>query len=92
MKNDGIDWKISVLVFIVMLFGQNLLRSCGKTKVPINYSPYNAIRGREYSNRCECPYDIAEDHSICGDRSSYSNPGGREPNCYLGDIYGYPPQ
>jgi pSer/pThr/pTyr-binding forkhead associated (FHA) protein len=34
---------------------------------------------------CDCPYDRARDYSICGGRSAYVRPGGREPACYIGE-------
>lgn len=44
-----------------------------KPLVPIR-APYRGI--------CDCPYDVARDGSICGGRSAWSKPGGREPKCY----------
>jgi len=35
-----------------------------------------------YSGSCPCPYSIASDGSICGDRSAWSKPGGYKPSCY----------
>jgi hypothetical protein len=37
---------------------------------------------KKYPGRCPCPYDIAEDGSMCGERSAYSRSGGYEPKCY----------
>ncbi|MBD1804061.1 FHA domain-containing protein [Microcoleus sp. FACHB-SPT15] len=34
---------------------------------------------------CDCPYDRARDYSICGARSAYVRPGGKEPACYIGE-------
>ena len=34
------------------------------------------------SGSCPCPYNIASDGSICGERSAYSRSGGYEPLCY----------
>jgi pSer/pThr/pTyr-binding forkhead associated (FHA) protein len=34
---------------------------------------------------CDCPYDRARNYSICGARSAYVRPGGREPACYIGE-------
>ena len=34
---------------------------------------------------CDCPYDRARDNSICGGRSAYVKPGGKEPACYVGE-------
>lgn len=34
------------------------------------------------SGSCDCPYDYARNGSVCGGRSAYSRPGGREPICY----------
>lgn len=34
------------------------------------------------SGSCDCPYDYARNGSLCGGRSAYSRPGGREPICY----------
>ena len=35
-----------------------------------------------YLGSCPCPYSIASDGSICGDRSAWSKPGGYKPSCY----------
>lgn len=34
------------------------------------------------SGSCDCPYDYARNGSLCGGRSAYSRPGGRDPICY----------
>jgi hypothetical protein len=39
---------------------------------------------RENPN-CPCPYDIAFDGKICGERSAYAKLGGDEPACYQGE-------
>lgn len=32
--------------------------------------------------RCDCPYDLMRNGRLCGGRSAYSRPGGRNPVCY----------
>ncbi|MBZ9936640.1 SH3 domain-containing protein [Mesorhizobium sp. BR1-1-16] len=39
------------------------------------------IRG-PYVGRCDCPYDLMRNGRMCGGRSAYSRPGGRNPVCY----------
>ena len=34
---------------------------------------------------CPCPYSIANDGSVCGNRSAWSRSGGYEPLCYWSD-------
>lgn len=36
-----------------------------------------------YVGRCDCPYDLMRNGRLCGGRSAYSRPGGREPACYF---------
>lgn len=45
------------------------------------HSPGDPIR-EPRTGSCDCPYDYAKNGSICGGRSAYSRPGGREPVCY----------
>ncbi|WP_183433623.1 SH3 domain-containing protein [Mesorhizobium sp. RMAD-H1] len=35
-----------------------------------------------YVGRCDCPYDLMRNGRLCGGRSAYSRPGGRDPTCY----------
>lgn len=35
-----------------------------------------------YVGRCDCPYDLMRNGRLCGGRSAYSRPGGRNPSCY----------
>lgn len=35
-----------------------------------------------YVGTCDCPYDRMRNGARCGNRSAYSKPGGREPECY----------
>lgn len=35
-----------------------------------------------YVGTCDCPYDRMRNGSVCGGRSAYSRPGGRNPQCY----------
>lgn len=39
------------------------------------------VRDR-YVGTCDCPYDVMRNGRLCGGRSAYSRPGGREPVCY----------
>lgn len=32
---------------------------------------------------CDCPYDLMRNGRRCGNRSAYSKPGGRNPQCYF---------
>jgi uncharacterized protein YgiM (DUF1202 family) len=36
-----------------------------------------------YIGRCDCPYDLMRNGRLCGGRSAYSRPGGRNPQCYF---------
>lgn len=103
MKDGGIDWGIVIFVFIFVFFTQKLMKSCGKGSTvqrtynqQEEYNPYRDsfihIRYSLFNNDCKCPYDIAIDHSECGNRSSWSLSRGEEPKCFFGDVYGYPPQ
>ena len=46
------------------------------------YTPENRPSGQP---SCDCPFDRANDWSICGGRSAYAKTGGREPICYEGE-------
>lgn len=35
-----------------------------------------------YVGTCDCPYDVMRNGRLCGGRSAYNRPGGREPVCY----------
>ena len=35
-----------------------------------------------YVGTCDCPYDLMRNGRLCGGRSAYSRPGGRNPICY----------
>jgi len=35
-----------------------------------------------YVGTCDCPYDVMRNGRLCGGRSAYSRPGGRNPSCY----------
>jgi len=35
-----------------------------------------------YIGTCDCPYDLMRNGRLCGGRSAYSRPGGRNPICY----------
>lgn len=35
-----------------------------------------------YVGTCDCPYDRMRNGRMCGGRSAYSRPGGRNPQCY----------
>lgn len=48
-------------------------------------SPYTPENRPEGQPSCDCPFDIANDWSICGGRSAYAKTGGREPICYEGE-------
>jgi pSer/pThr/pTyr-binding forkhead associated (FHA) protein len=47
--------------------------------------PYTNKNRPSQQPPCDCPYDRARDYSICGGRSAYVRPGGREPACYIGE-------
>ncbi len=49
--------------------------------------PYTNDNRPDRQPSCDCPFDQARDWSICGGRSAYVRPGGREPACYLGEKY-----
>ncbi len=36
-----------------------------------------------YVGSCDCPYDLMRNGRKCGNRSAYSRPGGRNPQCYF---------
>jgi hypothetical protein len=36
-----------------------------------------------YVGTCDCPYDLMRNGRRCGNRSAYSKPGGRNPQCYF---------
>lgn len=36
------------------------------------------------TGKCDCPYDYTTNGKVCGERSAYSRPGGRDPVCYKG--------
>ncbi|TCR07358.1 SH3 domain-containing protein [Neorhizobium sp. JUb45] len=36
-----------------------------------------------YVGTCDCPYDMMSNGRRCGNRSAYSKPGGRSPQCYF---------
>jgi len=38
-----------------------------------------------YVGTCDCPYDRKRNGALCGGSSAYSRPGGRAPQCYVGD-------
>ena len=38
-----------------------------------------------YVGTCDCPYDRKRNGARCGGSSAYSRPGGRAPQCYVGD-------
>lgn len=38
-----------------------------------------------YVGTCDCPYDRKRNGARCGGSSAYSRPGGRSPQCYVGD-------
>jgi hypothetical protein len=38
-----------------------------------------------YVGTCDCPYDRKRNGARCGGSSAYSRPGGRPPQCYVGD-------
>jgi hypothetical protein len=69
-----------------------LINNC--TKRPTEQrarSPYSPLRQPMANGICDCPYDYAQDDRQCGRMSAWWHPNGREPECYFGDIYGYPP-
>lgn len=37
---------------------------------------------------CPCPYSTMRNGRLCGDRSAWARPGGREPRCYFEDVDG----
>ena len=80
------------MVFAAVVVG--LLRNCGKASTEqrgINsYNPNASIRLPFNDGTCDCPYDYALDGRRCQDMSAWSRPGGRQPECYFGDRYGYP--
>jgi hypothetical protein len=39
-----------------------------------------------YDGNCPCPYNLAADGSICGNRSAYSKEGGAKPFCFPEDV------
>lgn len=41
---------------------------------------------RSYSGACPCPYNIMRSGRRCGGSSAHSEPGGRSPICYPGDV------
>ena len=51
------------------------------TPKPSKPAPGTPVRD-PVSGSCDCPYDYARNGSLCGGRSAYSRPGGREPICY----------
>ena len=69
-----------------------LINNC--TKQPAEHRVISAsdpLRPSWNNGICNCPYDYAIDGSFCGDRSSWSRPGGEYYQCFAGDISGYPP-
>lgn len=38
--------------------------------------------GVAHAGTCDCPYDLDAAGNLCGDRSAWSRPGGRQPDCY----------
>lgn len=39
-----------------------------------------------YEKSCPCPYNVAKDGKMCGDRSAYKREAGEKPLCYEGDV------
>jgi hypothetical protein len=39
-----------------------------------------------YSGNCPCPFSRDRAARLCGGRSAYSKPGGRNPICYPSDV------
>ena len=60
----------------VILCALLLLTGCGLLQTPIR----DPLQGR-----CECPYDLDRAGQTCGEKSSYSRPGGDRPVCYVGE-------
>ncbi|MDY6936287.1 MAG: DNA/RNA non-specific endonuclease [Cyanobacteriota bacterium] len=60
------------VIFCVLL----LLTGCGLLQTPIR----DPLRGS-----CQCPYDLDRAGRVCGEKSSYSRPGGDRPVCYIGE-------
>jgi pSer/pThr/pTyr-binding forkhead associated (FHA) protein len=52
------------------------------TRIRVPYTNENRPSGQ---SSCDCPYDRATNNSICGGRSAYAKPGGKEPACYVGE-------
>lgn len=48
---------------------------------PVTTQEQQPIRQTD-EERCTCPFSIAEDGSVCGERSAYSRSGGKSPVCY----------
>jgi hypothetical protein len=47
--------------------------------------PRNAqpLRAGTVGQGCQCPYDLAANGSLCGQRSAWSQPSGQRPKCYI---------
>jgi len=56
--------------------GQSEDNSQPEEKLPIR----DAVTGK-----CDCPYDLTKNGQLCGGRSAYSRPGGKNPICYTTD-------
>ncbi|RCS22695.1 SH3 domain-containing protein [Phyllobacterium salinisoli] len=51
-------------------------------RLPASRRSGDAVRS-PYVGTCDCPYDLMRNGRLCGGRSAYSRPGGRNPVCYF---------
>lgn len=50
---------------------------------PVRQSRSGQPSRQPYVGTCDCPYDLMRNGRLCGGRSAYSRPGGRNPQCYF---------